>query len=277
MKDPGIPNLFPFKAQVLTEIEENKRKKEEEVQRRREIAKAQREGRSLLEPQQNGTAEPADDDELLVDHEDGEEEVDAMDEEDEGNPMAALLASAQARAKTFTVDEEDEDEDDEPGEWDGIDDKNTATASAPPTRKALPKQALADPIKAVSALLERLQSTTDGIQRLIDHYQMPPLMTAGTDMTSGFLVEVARKRGRLGRGGVPNLHSAALIVLGDLNEERLVLPAVVSTNDNNKTSTTNKGEVKIVSQMAEPFRLAGLWEEDADNGGVAIEKMAIEA
>ena len=278
-KDPGIPNLFPFKAQVLAEIEENKRKKEEEAQRRREVAKAQREGRLLPETQQNGAAEAADDeDEVLLDHDDSEEEVEAMDEQDDSNPMAALLASAQARAKVYGPDEEDdEDEDDEQEEWDGLDDKNTATASAQHTRKVLPKQALADPIKAVSALLERLQSTTDGIQKLIDHYQMPPLMTAGTDMTSGFLVEVARKRGRLGKGGVPNLHSAALIVLSDLNEERLVLPAVVSTTDNNRVIPTGKGEVRIVSQLAEPFRLEGLWEGNADDGGAAVEHMAVEA
>ena len=46
-KDPGIPNLFPYKAKVLAEIEEARRKKEEDVQRRREIAKAQRQGVAL--------------------------------------------------------------------------------------------------------------------------------------------------------------------------------------------------------------------------------------
>ena len=65
-------------------------------------------------------------------------------------------------------------------------------------------------------------------------------------------------------------------MLTELNEERLVLPAIVSTTE--KTSTTNKGEVRIVSQMAEPFRLEGLWEEeDVDDGDVAVEKKAIEA
>ena len=39
-KDPGIPNLFPYKEKLLREIEEKKRLKEEETARRKEEAKA---------------------------------------------------------------------------------------------------------------------------------------------------------------------------------------------------------------------------------------------
>ena len=278
-KDPGIPNLFPFKAQMLAELEEKKRMKEEEQLRKREVARAQREGRAVTETQQNGVAKAAeDDDDVLIDQSASDENVDAMDEQEDSNPMAALLASAQARAKAYDPEDEDDDENESENddEWDGIDEKSTTVTSTQPSRKALPKQALADPIKAVSALLERLQKTTDGIQQLIDYYQIPPLMTGGKDAAPGFLVEVARKRGRLGRGGVPNLHSAALIVLGDVNEERLVLPAMTS-GEVKKSVVASTGEVTIVSKMAEPFRLEGLWEEDADGGGVAVGEMAVEA
>ena len=41
-KDPGIPNLYPFKEKLLQEIAEKKREKEEEAIRRREEARAQR-------------------------------------------------------------------------------------------------------------------------------------------------------------------------------------------------------------------------------------------
>ena len=280
-KDPGIPNLFPFKAQMLAELEEKKRMKEEEQLRKREVARAQREGRAVTETQQNGVAKAAeDDDDVLIDQSASDENVDAMDEQEDSNPMAALLASAQARAKAYDPEDEDDDENESENddEWDGIDEKSTTVTSTQPSRKALPKQALADPIKAVSALLERLQKTTDGIQQLIDYYQTPPLMTGGKDAAPGFLVEVARKRGRLGRGGVPNLHSAALIVLGDVNEERLVLPAMTS-GEVKKSVVASTGEVTIVSKMAEPFRLEGLWEEDADGEGegVAASEMAVEA
>lgn len=43
-KDPGIPNLFPFKDQILQEIEEKRKIREEDNARRRELAKAQRRG-----------------------------------------------------------------------------------------------------------------------------------------------------------------------------------------------------------------------------------------
>jgi nuclear GTP-binding protein len=46
-------------------------------------------------------------------------------------------------------------------------------------------------------------------------------MTIGGDTTSDFLVQVARKRGRLGKGGVPNLLSAAQTVITDWRDGRI--------------------------------------------------------
>jgi nuclear GTP-binding protein len=43
-KDPGIPNLFPFKDKILAEIEEGRRRKEEEKAHLRQVAKEQRLG-----------------------------------------------------------------------------------------------------------------------------------------------------------------------------------------------------------------------------------------
>lgn len=277
-KDPGIPNLFPYKAKVLAEIEESKRQKEEEAQRRRDVAKAQRQGTSVSEVI-NGAAfmdEETGEDELLdLEAVDGDQDEE-MDAQDEGNPMAALVASAQARAQAYSKEEGGDDEDeDEDGDGDGEDFESIGKSGGPPpvqAHRALPRQALADPVRAVSALIERMQKTQDGMQRLLDHYSIPPLVTAGSDTTSRFLVEVARKRGRLGRGGVPNLHSAALTVLGDLNEKRLELPAVSDKGENHKKG---KGEVQIVAKMAEPFRIEGLW-GDSDNA-LNEDAMAVEA
>ena len=276
-KDPGIPNLFPHKAKVLAEIEESKRRKEEEALRKREVAKAQRQGRSIADKAQEPENDARMDAEVLLDLEDGSEDEDAMNSQEDSNPMAALLASAQARAQAYSHDEDadgEEDENEEDEEWDGTEDENAKPMAGQATRNALPKQALADPVKAVSALLDRMQKTTDGIQRLIEYYQMPPLMTAGTDLTSGFLVEVARKRGRLGKGGVPNLHSAALTVLGDLNDERLELPSVV---DAKISKASAKEQVQIVSQMAKPFRIDGLFGDGLTKDATVVEEMVVEA
>ncbi|KAK3053288.1 nuclear GTP-binding protein nug1 [Extremus antarcticus] len=259
-KDPGIPNSFPFKAQLLADLEENKRKKAEELQKRRDTAKAQRQGVAVVD-QKAIAAAAEDEDDVLLDIEEDEEDVDvdAMEEEEE-------------------EEEEEDDDDDEEEEWDGIDDKMTRPAARQVTRNPLPKQALEDPVKAVSTLLDRMQKTTDGIQRLIDHYQIPPPMTASTNLTSGFLVEVARKRGRLGKGGIPNLHSAALTVLGDLNEGRLELPSVPTAKGTKAVDANGKGKVQVVTQMAEPFRIGGLWGGKSADGGVNVaEEMAVDA
>lgn len=295
-KDPGIPNLFPYKAKVLAEIEESKRKKEEEQLRRREVAKAQREGRAIGEVDGTVAAGAAGElvdeegDEVLLDEDDveyadGDEDM----EVDGANPMAALLASARARADAYIQDEdddEDDDEEDEADEWTGITEttkpKSKSADATEPKTKTLPKQVLEDPVKTCTRLLTQMQQAQDGIQRMIDHYQTPPLVTAGSDLPTRFLVEVARKRGRLGRGGVPNLHSAALTVLGDVNEGRLVLPAVaVEEQKGGKgkvvEDSKGKGHVTVVQKMAEPFRIEGLWGDD--EGGVRIEEneMVVEA
>lgn len=268
-KDPGVPNLFPYKAKILAEIEEGKRRKEEEAQKKREVAKAQRLGTAVPVAEGNNSANAQideEEDELIDDASDFEDD-DEMDVRDESNPMAALLASAQARAQAHpgAEDQNDESADDDDGDdWQGIDDSKPAPGQA--TRKTLPKQALADPIKAIFALLERMQKTADGIQRLVEHYQTPPLATAGDDLTSRFLVEVARKRGRLGRGGIPNLHSAALIVLGDVNEERLILPNAPVAVHGATAEEVAKRDVQIVSQMAEPFRVEGLFGDSTVGG-----------
>lgn len=301
-KDPGIPNLFPFKDKILAEVEDAKRRKEEEMVRRRQIAKAQREGRTLAEvagEEAAANGQQDGDDELMDPMDDDEEEIDGDEDEemddDNSNPMAALLASAQARAterKSGDADEEDDEEDEDEDEEDeelltkGPTKQKPATRKAPaaPVRKTLPKQALADPIKTVTTLITRLQArpteTNPAIKVVVDYYaipalpELPPAETpapttskksavkspadrAVESWTTRFLVEVARKRGRLGKGGIPNLNAAALTVLGDLNEGRLVLPSV--PKEVKKNVPAGDSTVTIVETMAEPFRIEGLF------------------
>lgn len=114
-KDPGIPNLFPYKDKILFEIEEKKRLRQEENERKREEARKQK--TSALEND--------------APHLIGEEEVDQdMDEEDAGmesaNPMEALLASARARAAQYEAASEDEEDEMEEDASDGDDDINIA-------------------------------------------------------------------------------------------------------------------------------------------------------
>ena len=111
-KDPGIPNLFPYKDKILHEIEEKKRLREEENERRRQEAKRQK--TNVLE---NEAPDPI-----------GEEVDEAMDEEESGmeptNPMEALLASARARAAQYEAAPESEDDEMEEDAADGDDEMN---------------------------------------------------------------------------------------------------------------------------------------------------------
>nr|POE47483.1 gtpase grn1 [Quercus suber] len=277
-KDPGIPNLFPYKAKILAEIEEARNKKVEEAQRRKDIAKAQRES-TVVGSDSHAQVDDEDEELLDEDDEDDESNNDMEIEGDSSNPMAALLASAQARASAYTKDDDvatsGASADDE---WNGIGATSTAAQPIPPTKKRLPPQALADPVKSVTVLVERMQQTQDGLQRLIDHYQVPAIATGNTDVTSRFLVEVARKRGRLSRGGIPNMHAAALVVLSDLNDERLVLPAPQPRKKiSNASKAPGLGQVQVVSTMAEPFKLEGLWGDEKPQQHAGDADMVVDA
>lgn len=259
-KDPGIPNLFPYKDKILAEIEDNKRTKEEEKERRRQVAKAQREGGA-----EDTTPGVVIDEELEESRDDDDDDDDEMDDREDVNPMAALVASASHRAQAYTRQDDGVGDDDQDDAEDEVEVTSKPVANtAESAKKKLPQQVIDDPVKPVNRLLARLQKTPDGIQQLLEFYQLPPLVTAGSDVTTRFLVDVARKRGRLSRGGVPNLHAAALTVLNDLQEQRLKLPALQQSKP---SAATSKSEVQVVSRLAEPFSIEGLFSQGPATAG----------
>ncbi|KUI60387.1 Nuclear GTP-binding protein NUG1 [Cytospora mali] len=123
-KDPGIPNLFPYKEKLLQEIEEKKARKAEEARKRKEATKAARTG-------QVAQADKAEGDIEEIDEEDFEADEDMMDEDvDESDPMAALLASARRAAETYERELEsgDDDMDEDDSEYDSDEDESGAIA-----------------------------------------------------------------------------------------------------------------------------------------------------
>lgn len=118
---------------------------------------------------------------------------------------------------------------------------------------ALPPKSISDPIPAINLLLSRLSSSPAQFSTLLSTYNIPPLIaSANGDITTDFLVQVARKRGRLGKGGVPNVESAAMAVLSDWRDGRIHgwIEAPVEP-------LAPKNE--IVEGWAEEFKLDGLW------------------
>ena len=134
---------------------------------------------------------------------------------------------------------------------------------------ALPRSATTDPIPAITLLLHRLSRSEATLQPLLDQYGLPALSTgANGDVTTDFLIQVARKRGRLGKGGVPNLQSAAMGVLMDWRDGRI--RGWVEAPKESEAGEDGAGNKEIVKEWAEEFKLEGLWGDDgatvADEG-----------
>ncbi|KAI0160923.1 P-loop containing nucleoside triphosphate hydrolase protein [Hypoxylon sp. FL1284] len=142
---------------------------------------------------------------------------------------------------------------------------------------AVPPRQIEDPIPAVTLLLKRLSASPELLQKLMDVYDLPPLMTSSDgDSTTDFLVQVARRRGRLGRGGVPNLNAAAMTVVTDWRDGRIqgwvdapVLPVATeiakesgARQGSPSTPTVMPDQKEIVTEWAKEFKLEGLWGDD---------------
>jgi nuclear GTP-binding protein len=145
----------------------------------------------------------------------------------------------------------------------------------------LPPKQISDPIPAVSLLLSRLSSSPVLYEKLLQTYGITALGVFGSsDTTTDFLIQVARKRGRIGKGGVPNINAAAMAVITDWRDGRIQgwvdAPALQVTADRH-VSATESGSPSgptpdrktIVKEWAAEFRLEGLWgdgpqEEDVE-------------
>jgi len=141
---------------------------------------------------------------------------------------------------------------------------------------AVPPKQISDPIPAVTLLLKRLSASPDLFSKLLDVYSLPPLMTSSDngDITTDFLIQVARKRGRLGKGGVPNINSAATTVITDWRDGRIqgwvdaptlavASSALERDGDGGQAPVDGGGDRKeIVKEWAKEFKLEGLWGDD---------------
>jgi nuclear GTP-binding protein len=152
---------------------------------------------------------------------------------------------------------------------------------------AVPPKQIDDPIPAVTLLLRRLSAAGPALlENLAKVYDLPPLLADPNtgDMTTDFLVQVARKRGRLGRGGVPNLTAAAMTVVTDWRDGRIqgwtdppAAPAAAASASGNGPTKVAGEEVMpdqkvIVTEWAKEFKLEGLWgDEEEGKGDVEME------
>ncbi|RFU36023.1 hypothetical protein B7463_g316, partial [Scytalidium lignicola] len=141
---------------------------------------------------------------------------------------------------------------------------------------AIPPKQIEDPIPAVSLLLKRLSTSEEMMNKLLAVYDLPPLMVANGDATTDFLVQVARKRGRLGRGGIPNIPSAATTVIMDWRDGRIqgwmdaptlaIAPSADAAGKGGQNGAVVVGDQKeIVTEWAAEFKIEGLWGDGKDD------------
>ncbi|KAL4809603.1 P-loop containing nucleoside triphosphate hydrolase protein [Aspergillus unguis] len=151
---------------------------------------------------------------------------------------------------------------------------------------AIPPKQIEDPIPAVTLLLKRLSSSEGLTQKLLQVYGIPTLYPGGTttDQTNDFLIQVARKRGRLGKRGVPNLEAAAMTVVNDWRDGRIqgwatppVLQVVNTTDgagaEKNAAQPADGVDTRqVVTQWAAEFKIEGLWGDGNAGDDEAMEQ-----
>ncbi|KAI5962094.1 NUG1 [Candida pseudojiufengensis] len=147
---------------------------------------------------------------------------------------------------------------------------------------AIPPKSINDPTTAVQLLLKKFSNNAEMADGLKKYYDLPPLPSSDlNEFTKHFLIHIARTKGRLGKGGIPNLESAAMSVINDWRDGRLIgwtLPksskaSLTETVDLNAPKSLLRGEKEppkveqttIVSTWAKEFDLDGLL---GDNFGV---------
>lgn len=128
-----------------------------------------------------------------------------------------------------------------------------------------------DPVGVVETLLKRLSKDNTMADALKAYYEIPALPSSDLkDFTRQFLIHVARARGRLTKGGIPHVESAALNVLNDWRDGRITgwtLPnaskAHVESDGPKSAARGDREPAKIeqttvVSEWAKEFDLDGL-------------------
>ncbi|CCG82242.1 Sulfate transporter family protein [Taphrina deformans PYCC 5710] len=139
---------------------------------------------------------------------------------------------------------------------------------------AIPSQQIVDPLPAANLILQRLSTNQVLFDKMINLYNLPAIMNpGGPDGATDFLIQVARKRGRLGKGGIPDLNSAARAVVTDWCDGRLHwytnapeakepangLAGTAGGKGSQRSVPGAAGDKEIVSQWAAEFELGDLY------------------
>lgn len=133
---------------------------------------------------------------------------------------------------------------------------------------AIPEKMIEDPINVVTQLLKKLAKDTKMAESFKEFYKIPAVASVNLDdFTKSVLIHIARNQGRLGRGGIPNLHAAACVVLKDWRDGKFygwTLPNVSNKKQEIKVptnETTIIEQPQIVQEWSKEFDLDTLFSD----------------
>lgn len=136
---------------------------------------------------------------------------------------------------------------------------------------AIPEKQIEDPINAVSYLLNKLSRDNAMAENFREYYKLLSIASVDLDdFTKKVLIHIARNQGRLGRGGIPNLHAAACIVLKDWRDGKFLgwtLPKSSSKAEDKEIVAPTNGvkpppkveQTTVVNEWAKEFDLDTLF------------------
>lgn len=109
---------------------------------------------------------------------------------------------------------------------------------------AIPPKQIVDPIPAVTMLLKKFSKDNEMADGLKNYYQLPALPSNDlNEFVKHFLIHIARTKGRLGRGGVPNMESAAMSVLNDWRDGRIIGWTLPKASKSSATDTVDASDI----------------------------------
>lgn len=127
---------------------------------------------------------------------------------------------------------------------------------------AIPQKQITDPVPAVTLLISKAAKSDEMSDHFKKFYQLPALPSSDlNEFVKHVLIHVSRKMGRLGKGGVPNLNSAALAILNDWRDGKLLawtLPKVSKATDEPVEPSKQADQTTIVAEWSKEFDLDGL-------------------
>lgn len=131
---------------------------------------------------------------------------------------------------------------------------------------ALPPKYMDDCRPAATKLVRRLQKNPEQFDLFVKHYDIPPLVEQPfSDYMTSILVHIGRRLGRLNKGGVPDLGSAAHAIITDWRDGRIAgwAPppddASMAENDGGNESSA-QSNLEIVNDWSKEFNIDGILE-----------------